>query len=199
MPIPAFFILFLIFIFYLNFQLRKGNKEAALKKKQYMEREIMASSVRKKSLDDINMITIQLENLPMKCGQTDEELTFFTDKITQLSTLPMASFAGLDNTDLKLQYGVGNLNQLIQYENTYQYALRLLVEWAEKLIEKDNDKDAVLVLEEGIRLETDLSQNYILLARLYRDTANYMKLNHLRSLIETRDIQRKDSVLEAIS
>ncbi len=82
----------------------------------------------------------------------------------------MACFHGKDNTDLKLLYGVANLNTLIRYESTYDLMIEKLTKWANAFIDRKMDKEAIIVLEETVKIGPHLNKNYDLLILLYKKT-----------------------------
>lgn len=195
MGIPILFVLFIILIIVINIKMNKAGKVNRQKLEDYYQREEKAMSVRKQPLDDINLYSIDLNELPFEILKTKDSINIEKD-IVRLSTLPMASFKGKDNTDLKLKYGVANLNTLIQYETTYNLMLQRLVEWSSLLKEEGYSSEAIQVLEVGIHLDSDMSQNYLMLLSLYEETNKVDKLKELGQHISKREILRKDLVLQ---
>ncbi|WP_105615538.1 hypothetical protein [Vallitalea okinawensis] len=195
MGIPIFFVLFIIFILVFNFKMRKNGKSNREKLENYYQREERAMSVRKQPLDDLKLYRLDLNKLPFEIIQTKVFMDIEKD-IVRLSKLPMASFKGQDNTELKLKYGVANLNTLIQYETTYNLMLQRLVEWSSLLKDEGYSREAMEVLEVGIHLDSDMSQNYLLLLSIYEETNEMDKLKEFGHLIHERNILRKDLVLQ---
>lgn len=196
MKIPGFFVLFIIFILVLRHNMKKTQKQSEKRLESYYEREQKANSVRKKSLDSVVLYSIDLEKLPFG-KKASPELVHIEEEIKRLSTLPMASFKGCDNTQLKLDYGTANLSTLIQYETTYNLMLDKLTEYSKTLLEMDANEEAMMVLEVAVDLESDKSHTYIELSNLYH-RYNPNALSALKELAEDRHIHRKDQVLTHI-
>lgn len=193
MTIPVFFVAAVAGMLYLNIRIRKSKKESKTMMESYYERERQAHSTRRQSLDDLAYVHVELNRLPFDVLHTQEVLRYEKD-VVRLSKMPMVSFKGLDNTELKIRYGIPNLNTLIQYETTYNLMLDAIVGWSKALIEAGFTYEAITLLEEGIRMESDKSENYILLLNLYKEHKKEA-LNDLGAIIKDRYIHRKEAVL----
>ena len=93
---------------------------------------------------------------------------------------------------MKLEYGTANLDILTTYENNYIKLIRTLYEWGKQLYELDYTDKAITVLAYGIKLGTDISEHYILLGKLYKETNQIEKLKNL--IIQAEDI---DSLMKS--
>lgn len=189
MKIPFIFSLFVLFIIIYNLKLRKVDKEFNNEKNLFFEKERKAMFVRKKSLDNLNYVNISLDELPLLKEENVNNYTYNEKKAYQYqqnafiySNKPMLDLSGINNTDLKLEYGPTNLNTLIEYEQNYHCFLKSLLYWGEFLYKANRLKEAMEVLEKGIHIESDLSRNYILLANIYKQTNLEEKLLNLKKL-----------------
>ncbi|NLM14100.1 MAG: hypothetical protein GX209_10185 [Epulopiscium sp.] len=201
MKIPFFLSLFILFIVFYNIKLRKVSKEITNSRKNFLEKEREAMFVRKKSLDNLEYISVSLEDLPVL---KEEEL--FSDAEKQayhhqksaftLASKPMLNLSGISNTDLKFQYGPANLETLMNYEHNYENLLNALLNWGKYLKEANRIEDAIAVLEKAVLIGSDLSQNYILLSDLYNETKQKDKLLKLKELIENR--QKQNPILKKV-
>ena len=90
-----------------------------------------------------------------------------TGLIEALKEKKILNLSGFTNTDLKLEYGVGNLTELTDYDNNYVTLSRSLARIAELLTEQGLKKEAAAFLEFGIATHTDIGKNYTLLAGYY--------------------------------
>ncbi|NLK97153.1 hypothetical protein [Defluviitalea saccharophila] len=194
MKIPFFFSLFIIFIVFFNMKLRKVSKEIENSKKKFLERERESMFVRKKSLEDLDYISVSLDDLPML---KEEELSSDAEKqayrhqktALDLASKPLLNLSGKSNTDLKFQYGPANLETLMNYEQNYENLLKSLLNWGRYLKKANRTEDAIAVLEKAVSIGTDLSQNYILLSDLYHETNQKDKLLNLKELVENQQGQ----------
>lgn len=158
--------------------------------KQFWEREDHANSTRKQDISQLDYIVIPLDKLPME-ESNDRDITSYQNTIKSLSEQKILNLTGISNTDLKLQYGAGNLEILSLCDQCYTSLVRTLSNWGEKLIELGDTAAAQTVLEYGIEIGTDVSQNYKLLATIYKDACPERieelidKASNLNSLTKT--------------
>ena len=105
-----------------------------------------------------------------------------TEAEKELGTLceqKMLNLTGLSNTDLKMQYGVQNLEELSQYDDNFTKFVRLLPDYADELIANDQITEAKRLLEFGIEHKADSKAAFILLAKLYKRLGQEDKIQHL--------------------
>ena len=154
-----------------------------------LEEERLANSVRKKSLDDLEYITIPFETLPFtdreetatdgQLPDTDEILAADEEAILALKDKKIVNFTGISNTDLKLNYGAPNLSILTEYDQNYTSLVKSLDSWGNHLLERGFRAEARTVLEFAVACRTDLKSSYIPVADLYVDSFEFDKLDHL--------------------
>jgi len=189
--IPILFILFITFLVIYNYKMAKVSKEIDKSNDQFIERERKADFTRKKPLDDIKFVKPNI-NIMSSISQDDIDDDLYNKIILckkdyeKVANLKMAFFRNKTNTDLKLQYGAANLNTLINFESTYNNLLSIIIKWAKLLIEANKEKEAIILLEEGIRLESDFEANYTLLIDLYEKSNEISKLKNLKEIIRHR-------------
>ena len=189
--IPILFILFITFLVIYNYKMAKVSKEIDKSNDQFIERERKADFTRKKPLDDIKFVKPNI-NIMSSISQDDidddlyNKIILCKENYEKVANLKMAFFRNKTNTDLKLQYGAANLNTLINFESTYNNLLSIIIKWAKLLIEANKEKEAIILLEEGIRLESDFEANYTLLIDLYEKSNEISKLKNLKEIIRHR-------------
>lgn len=177
-PILTVFIVFLLFYAYKRSQIAKEDAEKAT---AFWELENQANSTRKKDIDNLSYIQIPLEDFPIGKDPSEARASL-EEELLSLSRERILNLTGLSNTELKLQYGAANLDALSSYDNNYTRLVRLLTDYAKTLIEDSCFDDAVTVLEFGVKIRSDVTENYLLLARLYQDRGEE---HRIRSLIES--------------
>lgn len=177
-PILAIFIIFLLFYAYKRSQI---TKEDAEKTAAFWELENQANNTRRRDIEHLDYIQIPLEDFPIGKYPSDSR-TPVEEELTALSHEKILNLTGLSNTELKLQYGAANLDILSACDDNYTRLVRLLIEYAKTLAEDDYSEDAITVLEFGVKIQSDVTENYLLLARLYQDRGEG---HRIRSLIES--------------
>ena len=157
---------FCLLIFLLN---KRHSKMEKNMKDAFWKREEEANHTRRKSLDNLPYITIPLEELPLACHITNDEITAEECKeiLRSLSTQKIVNFTGYTNTDLKLTYGTANITCLTEYDQNYTLLVSTLQKWAEALYLGGAKKECRQVLEYAVSIGTDVSHTYFLLADLY--------------------------------
>ena len=96
----------------------------------------------------------------------------------------MLNLNGISNTDLKLTYGPQNLDELTVYGDYFSELEEAILSYGTLLHDAGFLKEAIAVLEKGILLPTDLTQNYIRLADYYTEAGTDSKKTDLLSLAE---------------
>lgn len=125
-------------------------------------KERRANSVRKKSLDALNYITIPDTILNMKPLSMTEEIRDYLKDLKDLSALPIVNLTGISNTDLKLAYGTANITVLTEYDSHYTNMVTILQKLAQCLVDHNEKELATEVLEFAVSTGTDVSRTYYL-------------------------------------
>ena len=127
---------FLMFSVVFFFSLQRTKSIEAKRDQEYWERESRANSTRKKSLDNLNYITVPEELLNMSPKNTTEEINSYISDLNDLSKSKIVNLTGLTNTDLKLQYGTANITILTEYDFNYTNLVTLLQKLAQITVER---------------------------------------------------------------
>ena len=104
-----FLAVFIIFVLILNFAIHKNNHSQENVQEQFWENERQANFTRRKDIHNLNYLTIPIEKIPQNL-HTDAEKT-----LVRLSSDKMLNLSGITNTELKLEYGAANLDELSSY------------------------------------------------------------------------------------
>lgn len=144
-------------------------------RKAFWLRESEANNTRKKDISNLDYIVIPIDKLP--CENLKSIDSFKYNTLNELSAEKILNLSQYTNTDLKLMYGVANLEALSDYDNNYTKLIVLLNEIGELLLDYPNDAKAFL--EYGISIGSDIRTTYEMLANIYingNDTSAYNKL-----------------------
>ncbi len=173
---------------------QKSKREEEDKERKFWERERESNFTRKKSLDNLNYVTIPESILHMT--PMTEEIESFLHDLKDLSTYKIVNLTGFTNTDLKLEYGTANINILSDYDFHYTKLVTILQKLAELLHENSNDTDAIHVLEFAVSTGTDVSKSYYLLAKLYHDAGTPEKITNLINQAQSIRSMLKDTIVQ---
>ena len=190
--IPIFTISMVIFVIVLKINLNKNNRAKEESEENFWKREHEANFTRKQDISGLNYITIPLEKFPQNLG-TEAEQT-----LVQLSKEKILNLTGISNTDLKLEYGVANLEILTSYDNNFTLLVNALSVYGKELIDANQLADARTVLEYAVSVHADSKQIYTMLAELYRDSGETDRIAELISSAEELNTFSKSGIVEAL-
>lgn len=157
-------IMFCIVLAYTN---KKHRKLEEKYQKDFWDREQQANNTRKKSLNNLDYITIPFDTLPMDILQDDADIAEMHTLLQNLSSQKIVNLTGYTNTDLKLAYGTANITVLSEYDQNYTLLVRTLQDWAKRLYAEGFMTETKSILEFAVSTGTDVSHSYYLLADIY--------------------------------
>ncbi|MGN0376816.1 MAG: hypothetical protein ACI4ED_04200 [Suilimivivens sp.] len=176
---------FIIFCLWLSYEIHKHKKQEKESSEAFWETERKANSTRRKSLDDLNYITIPFDTLPMDALKDDPSVKEYHETLHTISEEPIVNFTGISNTDLKLKYGAPNIDLLMLYDQRYTTLARTLQSWAKSLYDNGLVQEAKTVLEFAMETGTDVSASYKLLAGIYKENGEVDKIAKLIPVAES--------------
>lgn len=162
-----FLTIFLIFILVLAYKLRRNARTEQDKAEAFWTREREANDVRRKDLSGLDYITIPSELLEAPAGVDPETLSCY-ETLRSLSGQDIVNLSDMTNTELKLSYGVANFAVLSEMGERCDTMLITMTALGRKLAEQSHDHEAMHVLAFAIRCRSDISEQYLMLAKLYR-------------------------------
>ena len=179
-PFLTGFMIFIVVLAVLRARATRSQKERT---DAFWEKENAANSARKADLSTIDYFRFDPNCLPDVPDQS-EELKDARKAIEEASEKQMLNLNGISNTDLKLTYGPQNLDELTIYGDHFSELEEAILSYGTLLHDAGFLKEAIAVLEKGILLPTDLTQNYIRLADYYTEAGTDSKKTDLLSLAE---------------
>ena len=202
MKFPIFASL-IVFCLWLKFHMDRSSKQADSKSESFWEREAKANSTRRKSLDNLEYISIPHDLLVLDStivNSFSENYRFkdAVESLEYLSSRKIVNLTGYTNTDLKLEYGAPNINLLMEFDLNYTTLARNLQVLAEELFEAGYITEAKTVLEFAISTRTDVSQSYYLLADIYERDCEPNKIESLIDTAESLNTVMKKSIVRTL-
>ena len=197
---------FIIILIVIQLYLKKSTRSGSERSKKYWEREQKANSTRKQDISSLNYIKWDdalpaIDNnltLADILNNSPEALKSYNN-IQTLKTEPMLNLSEYSNTDLKLKYGVANLDTLTQYEDNYTSFIKSLSELGHILIEHKDISDAIAFLEYAVKIGSDIRLTYADLYALYSEAGNASKIRQLRQYASLIKSVNKDLIVSAIN
>ena len=175
------FTVFLIFIIVLNISLRKQRRSQEEVDRKFWDRELAANSTRKQDITTLDYITIPSDMIPQNLHTETEQA------LVELSSKKMLNLINQTNTDLKLKYGVANLEELSEYEENFTRYIALVPVYAQELIDAGQKESAIALLELAVAQHADSSPIYSLLAEQYIQNGNSDKVQELMEQAKSID------------
>lgn len=167
------FTIFFIFVIVLNIALHRQRRSQEDVDRKFWERELAANNTRKQDITKLDYITIPLDMIPQNLHtETEQELIALASK-------KMLNLINQTNTDLKLKYGVANLEELSEYEENFTRYISLVPVYAKELIDADQKENAIALLELAVEQHADSCPVYTLLAEQYMQNGNSDKVQGL--------------------
>lgn len=188
--IPIFTIVIIILLIILTYQIRKTNKAQEEVEEQFWARERQANATRRKDISNLDYITIPDGLFPLNIGSDTEK------KLSELSGKKMLNLTGMTNTDLKLEYGMQNLDELSSYDDNFSEFIRLTPDYARELIDNNQINDAQKILEFAVNHLADSRAIFKILASIYAENNQTDKITSLISVAEQIDSLSKNVILE---
>ena len=171
----VFLAFFIIFLLVLNIFIHKDGSAQKKTEEDFCKREQEANFTRRKDISNLGYLTIPLEKIPQTLHTEAEK------KLVSLSSCQMLNLTGKTNTDLKLEYGVANLDTLMECDNNFTEFVKAVSVYAGELIEANQQEEAQTLLELAVSYHADSTTIFTLLADLYQQKG---QTNQIQSLID---------------
>ena len=193
-----FFASFIVFCIWLGYELHKSRNREAKTNKSFWEREALANSTRRKSLDDLDYIQIPFDTLPMDVMADHPSVAEYHETLRMLSQSPIVNFTGISNTDLKLMYGAPNIDCLSRYDQNYTTLVLTLQSWAKILYDHSQTEPARQVLEIAVETRSDISATYKLLATIYQQEGMSGRIADLIPIARNLNTRLSDHIVSTL-
>lgn len=188
----------IVFTVWLQYEIKKHNRKAESSKRHFIELESQANAVRKKPIDSLNYITISEKSLPF-IKINDEKVISCQQNLLKFSNKKIVNLSSKTNTELKLEYGVGNLKILSEYDANFTELIRHLQKYAEALHKLSYDNEAAEVLQFSVNIGSDMKSTYCLLCDLYSSNRDAEKIDGLIQSATELDSLLKAAILNYLN
>ena len=189
---------FIVLIITITLASKRAESKRKKRTDEFWKRERQANFVRKKSLEDLEYISIPFDSFPMDIATDDEIIASCHRDLESLRDEKIVNFTGFSNTDLKLEYGTANITPLSQYDQNYTLFVRTLQTWGNRLYELGYHDEALTVLEYAIATRTDISSTYYLAASIYHEKGQDEKIKHLLFVADTLQSAMKNAIVRTL-
>ncbi len=196
---PVFFILFILFVLWFRVKSKGVDKQRKSEMEEFLEREREANFSRKQDITYLDYIHIDKEDFPFNSTADGEEKEI-QDRVLNLISSKLLNLSGMSNTDIKLQYGVANFEELAEYDQNYMLLQKELNDWGAFLYKKEDMTHARQVLEYAIdRLNSDITETYTTLARIYNAQDMPEKIRTLIDKAQMCDSVKREGIIKKLN
>lgn len=189
---------FIVFCVWLRYELKKSKSKSINDRNTFFENEAQANLTRKKPLNALNYITVSEKSI-LFIEINDDNIKKIQKNFVDLKDKKIVNLTNMTNTDLKREYGPGNLNTLIEYGDNYILLIRSLHDYARRLSELEFTKEGIEVLEFSIMNGCDMISSYKLLTELYINTNQTEKINQLIDYAKNLDSITRTPILNFLN
>ena len=163
-----FFASFVVVAIFFNISMRRVSRKEEDKEAAFWRKEREANNVRRKSLENLDYISIPVDILPFDTAGDNAVLKEAEKKVSGLKDEKIVNLTGITNTDLKLEYGTANITELSRFDQNYTSLVCALQEWGKELYNLGRYEDSAKVLEFAVKTRSDVTATYKLLVDMYK-------------------------------
>ncbi len=194
-----FVLLILTIGFIIWFQVRSKVNSRGYRRdfEEFMEKERQANMSRRKDIPEEFFIKPNTEQLPVKNHNQNPALAAKQTQVLKAAQNPMLKFPQpKSNLEIKTEFGIANLEDVIKYEENHQAYLRKLLEWAELLKREGNSQDAQKVLSEAIDFGADNFRTFQLFDETCTDLEDTDRLRQICKRITEGELLKDNEFLK---
>ena len=111
--IPIFFVLFIVFIIYVQVKMKQGAKKPQWNQ-SFWSKEKASNFARKKDISELDYLEVDQNLLPWD-DQADGAIQDAQDDVREILKRPILNLQGMSNADIKLNYGIANFESIFSY------------------------------------------------------------------------------------
>ncbi len=195
--IPIFFVLFIVFIIYVQVKMKQGAKKPQWNQ-SFWSKEKASNFARKKDISELDYLEIDQNLLPWD-DQADGAIQDAQDDVREILKRPILNLQGMSNADIKLNYGIANFEILSACDQNYARLIRALNQWGEALYQSEKLADAESIFSYALDIGSDISSTYITLGKIYAQTDRIEQIQPLIERVKKQDFFMRDTVIDKLT
>ncbi|MBO4395324.1 MAG: hypothetical protein J5819_03140 [Eubacterium sp.] len=199
--VPVFIIIFIIFIAWTQYEMKKSSREAQKVEDAFWAREEAANHAPKQDISNLPLLSFDetvIPKPPEGLIADGDDISSYIKELTALIREPMVDLSEYTNTDLKLAYGIGNFKTLSDYDSNYSSFLLLMTNLARAYERREMHELAVETYRSALKCGSVKLNDYTGLAEVYLAMDEPSRVSELIEEVENSDNPRKDGVVEAL-
>lgn len=195
--IPIFFVLFIVFIIYVQVKMKQGTKTPQWNQ-SFWSKEKTSNFARKKDISELDYLEVDQNLLPWD-DQADGAIQDAQDDVREILKRPILNLQGMSNADIKLNYGIANFEILSACDQNYARLIRALNQWGEALYQSEKLADAESIFSYALDIGSDISSTYITLGKIYAQTDRIEQIQPLIERVKEQDFFMRDTVIDKLT
>ena len=212
---PIFLLFVILFAMWIRYEIKKNSQIESDNKTSFIERERQANFARRADITNLDYVSVPLASLPFSDSYDEvkssyklssdidagikSEILTCEKNVIALSQKKILNLNGLSNTDIKMQYGVANLQILIQYDENFSKLSRTLAKWGRLLFDSGELASSETVLSYAVSCKSDIEDIFITLAKIYHQTGNELGISDLIESCNCFDELRRENIINQIT
>ena len=169
--IPIFFVLFIVFIIYVQVKMKQGAKTPQWNQSFWSKEKASNFGAIQDAQDDVREILKR----------------------------PILNLQGMSNADIKLNYGIANFEILSACDQNYARLIQALNQWGEALYQSEKLADAESIFSYALDIGSDISSTYITLGKIYAQTDRIEQIQPLIERVKKQDFFMRDTVIDKLT
>ena len=188
----------IVFIVWLGYEIKKHDRIKKNAYQDFWENEQKANLVSRKSLDDLEYISVPMEFIPKSLLADEYEVSDCLRILKELSSKKIVNLTGYTNTELKLKYGAPNINLLSEYDDNFTVYVRTMDKLAHAYFNGGYESNARILLEKAVESKSDVKATYTLLAQIYKNHNETEKIQSLADSVDQLHSLLKEPIKAAV-
>ena len=201
MIIPVFIIIFVIFIAWTQYEMKKSSKAARKAEEEFWAREEQANFAPKQDISDLPLLKFDesvIPTPPENAFSPEDDVTTYIKELKALIKEPMIDLSEYTNTDLKLAYGVANFTTLSSYDDNFNSFLLLLTNLARGYERREMYELSAATYRSALECGSLKLTDYTGLAKVYLSMDQPEKVSALIDEVEAGDNPHSGGIIEAL-
>ena len=192
--IPNLILPYILIIFGIVGLLRaRAVKKDQKKRDDFFQKESEANSVKKRDISALPYIVP--DEALLNTDSSDPKITELLSELKTFKDKKILNLTGISNTDLKLKYGTANITELSECDDNFTSYCKVLYSIGKAYNEIGDTVSARRFLEYAVGIRTDITDNYVLLANIYRDNNELNRIDDLINIAGTLNSLSKQIII----
>jgi hypothetical protein len=192
--IPNLILPYILIIFGIVGLLRaRAVKKDQKKRDDFFQKESEANSVKKRDISALPYIVP--DEALLNTDSSDPKITELLSELKTFKDKKILNLTGISNTDLKLKYGTANITELSECDDNFTSYCKVLYSIGKAYNEIGDTVSARRFLEYAVGIRTDITDNYVLLANIYRDNNELNRIDDLINIAGTLNSLSKQTII----